>query len=99
MTTYWFRPKRFGYGATPSTWQGWLFTAAIFVGTIACVELARRNMTVDPLRITDAAAFWFAFLGAIIVFIGGIYVSCLKTEGGWRWRGWSRRNDMNGSVE
>ena len=24
--SYWFRPKRYGYGATPITWQGWLLT-------------------------------------------------------------------------
>jgi 4-hydroxybenzoate polyprenyltransferase len=23
---YWFRPKTFGFGATPATWQGWLVT-------------------------------------------------------------------------
>ena len=24
---YWFRPKRYGYGATPVTWEGWLVVA------------------------------------------------------------------------
>jgi hypothetical protein len=24
----WFRPKTYGYGATPSSWQGWLAVAA-----------------------------------------------------------------------
>ncbi len=24
----WFRPKSFGWGLTPITWQGWLYTAA-----------------------------------------------------------------------
>ena len=28
MTEYWFRPKRYGYGATPVTWQGWALTFA-----------------------------------------------------------------------
>jgi len=28
MPRYWFRQKQFGYGATPNTWQGWLFTVA-----------------------------------------------------------------------
>ena len=30
----WFRPKRYGYGATPCTWQGWLLTLA-FVAVLA----------------------------------------------------------------
>ena len=34
MTTYWFRPKRYGYGATPVTWQGW-------------VLVRRRSVAVD----------------------------------------------------
>jgi hypothetical protein len=25
MPRYWFRQKTFGYGATPNTWQGWVF--------------------------------------------------------------------------
>jgi hypothetical protein len=91
MTTYWFRPKRFGYGATPYTWQGWAFTAVIAVATIACVELALRNVMVAPFRITDVAAFCFSVLGAVVVVFGGVYVSALKTEGGFRWR-WGRRN-------
>lgn len=24
---YWFKPKRFGYGATPTTWEGFVSTA------------------------------------------------------------------------
>ena len=26
---YWFRPKRFGYGAVPATWQGWAATLGV----------------------------------------------------------------------
>ena len=87
MTTYWFRPKRFGYGATPCTWQGWLFTAVVFAAAFACAELARRFAPADPLDFRRAAPFWFAVLAAFIIVGGGAYVSYLKTEGGWRWRG------------
>jgi hypothetical protein len=24
VTAYWFKQRRFGYGATPVTWQGWM---------------------------------------------------------------------------
>jgi hypothetical protein len=27
----WFRPKRYGLGLTPSSWQGWALTAAYVV--------------------------------------------------------------------
>ena len=29
MSRYWFKPKRYGYGATPITWEGWVFTLLI----------------------------------------------------------------------
>jgi hypothetical protein len=25
---FWFRPKAFGYGATPDSWEGWMVVAA-----------------------------------------------------------------------
>lgn len=37
MSKPWFRPKKFGYGWTPVTWQGWVVTiilALIIVGSI-----------------------------------------------------------------
>ena len=34
---YWFKPKSHGYGATPSTWQGWLATGlfSVVLGIVA----------------------------------------------------------------
>jgi hypothetical protein len=90
MADYWFKPKSFGYGATPANWQGWLFTLGIIVAALACGELARRSA---PLALKNlwsfhqAAPFWFALLAGIVVVFGGAYVGYLKTEGGWRWRG------------
>ena len=34
MTRYWFRQKKFGYGATPNSWQGWALT---IISTLAVV--------------------------------------------------------------
>jgi len=31
MSRYWFRPKRYGYGATPVTWEGWALVAGFVV--------------------------------------------------------------------
>ncbi|MBU1270467.1 MAG: hypothetical protein KKA06_07410 [Nanoarchaeota archaeon] len=28
---YWFKPKSFGYGAQPVTWDGWLSTAVFII--------------------------------------------------------------------
>lgn len=87
MTAYWFRPKRFGYGATPCTWQGWAFTIAMAAALFACAELARRTATHDLLG-PGALPFWFAVLAGATILAGGVYVSSKKTEGGLRWRGW-----------
>ncbi len=34
----WFRPKRFGFGWTPATWEGWLVTL-LLVAIIVVVDL------------------------------------------------------------
>ncbi len=31
MTKLWFKRKRYGWGWTPSTWEGWLVLAGFFV--------------------------------------------------------------------
>ncbi len=38
-TRYWFRAKRYGWGWTPCTWQGWAILAA-FVALLAANALA-----------------------------------------------------------
>jgi hypothetical protein len=80
MTTYWFRQKRFGYGGTPVTWQGWLLVLVFVAFVAGCVLL-----------VTFAARHGLAAgaLGAIVLLSMAIaaliYVSWRKTEGGWRW--------------
>ena len=48
---YWFKPKVFGYGATPATWEGWAITAGY------CVVIAIVTMIV---------ALWITFFLATI---------------------------------
>ena len=35
MAEYWFKPKRYGYGATPVTWQGWAVTLGTVLAMVA----------------------------------------------------------------
>jgi hypothetical protein len=70
----WFRPKRYGYGATPVNWKGWLFVAvmvAAFWGFMVVKPVS------SPIAWTLGIAAWFVIL---------IVVSAWKTEGNWRWR-------------
>jgi hypothetical protein len=83
MTEYWFRPKRYGYGATPITWQGWavtLGTVAAMVAVSLFLRLTERNYS--------ALAVMLGFDALAIVFL--FIVAHRKTEGGWGWR-WGDR--------
>ena len=69
----WFVPKRYGYGASPISWQGWALTIGFVLVTIAlAVTFGRR-----PLQL-------FAILVPLLVVFT---VICARTtRGGWRWR-------------
>ncbi len=78
--TYWFRPKRYGYGATPSNWKGWFLTAA-FVGLaagLAWLLEPGRSGSMQGLLV------WYAALIAVIVPF--VWIAWKKTDGTWRWR-------------
>jgi hypothetical protein len=79
MPRYWFRQKQFGYGATPNTWQGWLFT---IVSTLLIVALA---FGVDFVR-DDMMRLVVVAVGLPVLLIPMILVGYAKTEGGWHWR-------------
>jgi hypothetical protein len=58
----WFGPKRFGWGYSPRTWQGWLVTIVVVV-VIAVVAIATKGRSV-LLPIVVAASL--IGLGAIV---------------------------------
>jgi hypothetical protein len=69
---YWFKPKKFGYGAYPSTWEGWLTTIG-FIGLILYVALNIPD---------DNPNFYPIFIFSIIAFI---FLVKKKTDGDWKW--------------
>jgi hypothetical protein len=83
---YWFRTKTFGYGASPSTWQGWAvgvaYVMALLAASIALVPLG------EPVA-TGPAIAW----GLIVVALTAatLVIAWRKTDGAWRWR-WAKRN-------
>lgn len=74
---YWFRPKLFGWGAVPVTWQGWALTLGFMAVSLAIALLggARHNLT------------YLVALAPLIV--GFVWLCWIKTDGDWRWR-WGR---------
>ncbi len=85
MARYWFRPKRFGFGAVPSTWQGWA------VGVVYVVLLVAVSIALVPLHgpfSAGAVVAWAVIVVAATAAV--IFIAYRKTDGPWRWR-WSKR--------
>jgi hypothetical protein len=77
---YWFRPKQYGYGATPVTWEGWACTLLI-AGLIAAVSgYAFAGAAPGVMAILA----WAVVVATIVA--GAVVVVRAKTEGSWRWR-------------
>lgn len=77
----WFRPKAYGYGATPSSWQGWLAVAAF-----VALELLLAGVL---LGVGEDAGLGrvFGFLAASALLVAGFMrLSRSRTSGEWRWR-------------
>jgi uncharacterized membrane protein YhhN len=79
MAQYWFKPKRYGYGSTPTTWQGWTLTLGI-VAAMVVVSLYLRLIEHHDWALAALIAFDVLALGTLFV------VARRKTEGGLRWR-------------
>ena len=83
MTTHWFRPKQYGYGATPVTWQGWVITIAAVIVLVAATYSLTSFSAIS-------LWFWAALLVDAVVVATLLVVSRQKTDGEWRWR-WGDR--------
>jgi hypothetical protein len=84
MSEYWFRPKTYGYGATPNTWQGWAVVAASVIVIVAAALL------ILPYRAQNPAAL-IVFLVVEAAVLAVLWNICRrKTDGEWRWR-WGGR--------
>jgi len=84
MTRYWFKPKRYGYGATPATWEGWAFT-----GLVMAIVGGSGWLLLGIGRTPDWTMLlvWWAVVAVVLAV--SVVVSKSRTEGSWRWR-WGR---------
>lgn len=85
MSRYWFRPKTYGYGATPTTWEGWL-AIAVYVVVVAALTLP---LFAWPAGMPAGAAFSQVLTWAILMALltlAFVRVTRAKTDGQWRWR-------------
>lgn len=76
----WFKPKRYGFGASPASWQGWVLT----IGYVAAIAGLGSWLAEGA---TQAESRMTTFIGLVtvltIIFVG---IAWRTTEGGWRWR-------------
>ena len=81
MARYWFKPRRYGYGAAPATWEGWVATAA--VTAIVVGSIVAMNLLVDRSNFAAWIA-WAVLIAAVVFWFARI--SRRRTDGEWRWR-------------
>jgi uncharacterized membrane protein len=75
---FWFKPKTFGYGAVPTTWEGWTVVAIYTLVIFGCVIA----MTV---RKESFATFVSSMAMIAVATVVLIIVGVQKTEGAWGW--------------
>lgn len=69
----WFAPKRYGFGATPVTWQGWALTFGFVAITILlAMKFANRPIVLSAILVPLVVLF--------------LVIGARTTKGGWRWR-------------
>ena len=80
MHEFWFKPKRYGFGAAPSTWEGWALLATYIAAMLALGAIfgvSVESQAPKPLA--------FIAVGATLTVVF-VFLCWRKTEGGWHWR-------------
>ena len=67
MKKLWFASKRYGYGWTPSTWQGWLCIAVYVVLMIVTPVITEKFSQSEIEALLIAFPFWFFFTVLLII--------------------------------
>lgn len=86
MRKYWFKRRRYGYGWTPTTWQGWLTVLIYFVLILLAGWLLENNG--DEPSSDDMVVFFTV----LIVSTGLLFVITAYTAPKAKWR-WGKRPD------
>lgn len=91
QTRLWFKAKRYGWGWTPITWQGWLITlgfailyALLGITLISWLGAATEALAVDYRGVSLSI---LEFLAAIALLTYALVRICTRygEKPGWRW--------------
>ena len=84
MSQYWFKPIKFGYGAYPITWQGWIVT--LFLVSY-CIMLYIALPTIINIIMSKS----FGVLMILILALSFFKTTLIdKIDGGLKWR-WGKK--------
>jgi hypothetical protein len=85
MSEFWFEPKRYGYGATPTSWQGWALTIGyvLVLAALGLPLLALQEAGGSDLGLWLIPAWLAGIAMTTIVFLR---ICRARTNGAWRWR-------------
>jgi hypothetical protein len=72
----WFKPRRYGYGSMPTTWQGWVVVIG-FVLLVLALFAAEENGAISQIVMI---ALIVAVTVPFLLFVRA------KTDGQWKWR-------------
>ena len=78
--TIWFVAKRYGWGWTPATWQGWLVVgvwSAVFTGSIVGIQLVLGD--------SPSGTFWSLAVGFVLTGILLIITYRTGELPAWHW--------------
>jgi len=85
-SNYWFRPKRYGYGLTPISWQGWVATL-ILLGILWMAAYTHGLFDANPIPTSRAICNFMIDL----ITLSGLFLVLMKdkTQGEikWNWGG------------
>ncbi len=80
----WFKAKRYGWGWTPATWEGWLVLVDFIVLFAAGEFIFMQRIQYD--RSWQTVSFFILYVALLVSLL--IYISCKKGEKPrWRWGG------------
>ena len=85
MEKYWFKRKRYGWGWTPATWQGWL-SVSVFVSVLLLASLSLL-----PEQNPQPAKFVLVAVAATFCFL----MLCVRTGESLRFQ-WGDKNKDDG---
>ena len=87
LVTYWFKRRRFGYGWTPATWQGW-------VALVALVLLVLAPLPFLPQGEDEGGPNPYAYVFYVVVVVMVFCLLAIKKGPTPHWR-WGAKDDDN----